>query len=332
MNNHYTNSILDVNDLSAFREKITNMAINAPEILSPLLLELPQTPGYIQIVKEPYRMLYDFYMIYGIDGGGRRSIPVSDEEAIERLAERSAKMHIKNDGDELDKPRLFAPYVDFDLNRTIRNLFENRAAEAITFLLSQAEPDVQRKFYNAFLNPNELARLAHVDIIVLPIESEGMMSGNRGRFLIYTSKDGNEEQLLKFTHQASCVYFLMYLIDRKQKAGVLSPIEIRENKEAFAHLYQRVYDITDDDLQKRISDLEYRKDKGGNIRTGRLKEIIYDIRKRLQERFNEYDESFFPYAMTANSHLAIAPERIHFVGTAEHLLEEHIFINLPWKE
>lgn len=319
------NSIVNFYDYDSFREAITNLALNAPQTLSDLLLELPRTPGYVSCVEKPYKPLDD-KPILGIGGGGgfRR---LSDEEAIERLAVRSAKQHLCVSSQMEIRSGAQPLYSDRDLSQTVHNLFSNHAAEAILFLLRQVEPEQQREFFKAFLSPENLAGYAHVDIIVRRIEHDGMMSGNRGRYLIYTSKDGSEEQLLKFTHQASCVYYLMFLIDRKQKEGILGPIDIVDNSMAFYALYRQVYDISDDDLFRRIENLKQRRDEHGYYRVGRLKETIYDIRKRVQERFVDYDESFLPYVMTANTHLAVSPDRIQFVGEAGHLLEENRFNN-----
>jgi len=41
------NSIVNFYDYNSFREAITNLALNAPQTLSDLLLELPRTPGYV---------------------------------------------------------------------------------------------------------------------------------------------------------------------------------------------------------------------------------------------------------------------------------------------
>lgn len=326
---HITTLLL-ADHFKSFISVIINMGTNSPEALSKMLLMLPDSPYYKPVKNKPYKPLYDKHILYGIFGGNAWSTPVSDEEAIERLAERCAREY-STGGASPHICHAAPPPIDSALFNSLRNLYQNHAAQAIAFLLSRATNEVLREFCNAFLDPEELATRAQVDIIVRRIESDGMMTGNLGRYLIYTKKGDDEERLLKFKHQPSCAYLLMYLIDRKQKKGTLTPIAVHENAKEFAHLYHQVYDISDEALSHRLENLEYRKDRQGYFRAGRLKEVIYDIRLRLQERFALYDESFFPYAMTANSHLAVSPKMIHFVGEAEELAEQFRFKNIHWR-
>jgi len=53
----------------------------------------------------------------------------------------------------------------------------------------------------------------------------------------------------------------------------------------------------------------------------RARECIYDIRKCLQKNFAAYKESYFPYAMTATSHLTIDSSKIVFADDAKELLD-----------
>ena len=207
-----------------------------------------------------------------------------------------------------------------DLQRFLRDLYESDAVNAIMFLLKRADDDTIRHFAKCHLG-NEMSLLhATVDIIVRKNDNLERMTGNIGRYIIYTrkGKDG-EEKLLKFTNQASTVYYLMFLIGRCQQDRLLPFVELRMNLEPFLELYRQVYDEPETTLLYKFKHLLQRTE-SGRIRAGRLHEIVYDIRKHLALRFDEYDETYLPYAMTAREHLTVSPDHIYFEGDAAQLL------------
>lgn len=297
-------------DYESFRKALKNLAINNPELFSELMTSLPKIPEYNERCN-PYVSFYEKHVSHGIVKAKTHYTPVSDEDAIERFIERSTKIRAEGilHEQEFRKRMLFA--IDPSVEEAIRNLRSNDAVKAIMFLLHNVTEDVRQKFWDGFLDPEELAKRAHANIIVRRIENDGMMKGNIGRYLIYTQKGDSEASQLKFTHQASCVYYLMFLIDRSQHEGFLLPLELGANKEQFMNLYHNVYDITQDKLSDRFKKLLFREE-GKNLRVGRIKDVISDIHKRVDENFAEYDEDSSPYVMTAFRHLEIDPKRIVF--------------------
>ena len=208
-----------------------------------------------------------------------------------------------------------------ELEEALHTLYDAEAARAIRFLLNDASEETISRFAYTFLEPERLAVKAGVDIIVRPIADKRLMKGNIGHYLIFTQKH-NTETLLKFTNQASCVYYLMYLIDRKQHAnGPLPILNLRRNMDSFIRLYQLVYDIHHDSVLERFRQLLYREDVLGMKRVGRERECIFDIRTHLKQHFESYRESYFPYAMTAHSHLSVSTEHIRFEDKAQKLLD-----------
>ena len=208
-----------------------------------------------------------------------------------------------------------------DLQRFLRDLYESDAVNAIMFLLKRADDETIRRFAKCHLG-NEASLLhAVVDIIVRKNDNLERMTGNIGHYIIYTckGKDG-EEKLLKFTNQASTVYYLMFLIGRCHQDRLLPFVELRMNQEPFLELYRQVYDEHETTLLYKFKTLLQREE-SGRIRAGRLHEIVYDIRKHLDERFKDYGEDFRPYAMTASHHLTIGAEHIYFEGEAKQLLQ-----------
>lgn len=207
-----------------------------------------------------------------------------------------------------------------EIDTTIRERFGENSIRALRYFLSKSDDDTIRDFAYACLPPENLAANATVDIVVSKTANNNDIRGNTGSFLIHTQKDGGVPYRLKFTHQASCVYYLMHLIDRCNGQHGTESLSLQKNKTSFMELYHKVYDIRQADLNERFENLLFREDKHGEIRAGRLKEIIYDIKKQMNKAFNQYDESCFPYIMTAEKHISVSIHRIHFVGEAEELL------------
>ena len=191
----------------------------------------------------------------------------------------------------------------------------------LLFLLKRSDEETVRQFADMRLSRQETFQNTSVDILVKKNQGEAHISGNVGHYLIYTRQgEHSEEKLLKFANQASYIYYLMFLIHHCQKGNLLSFVELRLNQEPFLELYRQVYDEHESTLLYKFKNLLQREDSSGKIRAGRLHEIVYDIRKHLENRFEEYGESYLPYAMTARHHLTVGAEHIHFEGDARQLL------------
>ena len=327
------NSSFDLHSLKSaetLRIALMNLAVNSPEYFQWLMKKVNS------LMRSMFnKSFYDRLAVIWDDEDCSFEIPIIRGEAIEHFAERCAKERAndctknvsymprhgtaaspptKQYTDEIEKNLELYHYSDESLSSShldeiIRRLQYSRAADAIIFLLERASPEVQKSFLNNFLSPDELARRAHVTMVVR--HNPRPPRGNIGHYLIFASKEGGEERLLHFTNQASSVYYLMYLIDRYQRQGVLQPLDLGTNREQFFKLYYSVYDISPSALEQRIQNLLYREE-NGKIRVGRLRELIYDIRLHLEDLFVDYDEAVAPYVMTAYRHLEIGAEHIFF--------------------
>ena len=198
--------------------------------------------------------------------------------------------------------------------------YDKDAAQAISFLLHHVPTTVVRQFAYNFLYSPEGNQEISSDIIVRPIPDESKMKGNIGRYLIYLRHKDGTERRLEFTNKSAIVYYRMHLIDRHNREGLLAPMSLRKNCDAFVKLYLLTYDIPPAEARRRCDRLIMRRD-GNNIRAGRQNEVINDIRRHIETAFREQDENFRPYAMTARAHLTVPPYRIHFEGEAETLLK-----------
>jgi len=208
-----------------------------------------------------------------------------------------------------------------ELKDMLQELFLNKDfVSALMMLLGNADSETIRRFADSYLGQN-MAQYATVDIVVRKNDNLERMTGNIGRYLIYTRKgEDGEEKLLRFTNQASTVYYLMFLISRCQQENPAF-VELGKNRDSFLELYRQVYDEHDSTLVYKYTTLLYRENKWGVKHAGRLHEIVYDIRRHLASRFDEYDEMSQPYAMTARQHLTVSPAHIRFEGEAQQLLQ-----------
>lgn len=282
-----------------FCKTIQNIAFNDSELCFDLLWKLQKYPVY-----RHDRHVWDSVVPVRYAGFSRTHLSAYEEEEL-------ITMFLARCGEGQD-------VVD-----VLRRLFDNHAAEAIQFLLERADKDTISRFSSTFLDPMDLAHKATVKIVVRRSKKLLRLTKNSGRYQIFTQKDGGKEVPLKFTHQASLVYYLMYLINRNQnpEPPILPVLKLNGNIETFEKLYHLVYDIQQEELSKKIQTLLYREDAYGRMRVGRERECIYDIRKCLQKNFAAYEESYFPYAMTSTSHLTIGSEKIVFADDARELLD-----------
>ena len=213
------------------------------------------------------------------------------------------------------------PESEKELNMMLKDLYHDRFfVRSLIFLLKKSDAETIKQFAASYIGDDE-AQYASVDIMVRKNDMLERITGNIGHYLVYTRKgEDGEEKLLRFTNQVSMIYYLMFLISRCQKSRQKDFVELRKNQDPFLELYRQVYNEPETTLLFKYKNLLNREDQYGNIRAGRLNEVIYDIRLHLQERFKEYDESFMPYAMTARHPLTVPPERIRFEGEAQQLL------------
>lgn len=304
--------VIPTDDFASFRQTMVNIAVNAPEVFADVL-------GYVYFFQTLRRSTLKPGTVFR---GRQDTMPTPDSIRINRdIAYNSEELEqfVKDCCTIRTKADSGAESARID--EMLHRLYDGNTVKAFHYLLTRAEEKHVREFVNSFLAPERLAQLASINLLVRPIADASKVRGNRGHYLIYIAKEGYTETVLKFVNQASCVYYLMYLIDRCHHDGNALPhIKLRQNTEPFAELYHKVYDTTPDALQARIQSLLYREDAAGLTRVGRERECISDIRKQLRTVFYYYDESYFPYAMTAGCHLTISPDRIIFEDEAESLL------------
>ncbi len=210
--------------------------------------------------------------------------------------------------------------MDKQVISILNELYGISLARAIKFLFDNVEETVKRRFANTYMKAETLAEHVTSFIEIEATSPADRLTPNIGRYAISVcSHDGRKLQL-HFSNQVSTIYYLMYLIDRKQKSGTLPVIDLARNKSTFVSLYHAVYDkISHTAAQLKHQQLLYRV-ANGKIRAGYKSKIECDIRHQLTLALSELGDSHVPYGMSCHRHLTISPEMIVFVGEAKRLL------------
>ena len=199
-------------------------------------------------------------------------------------------------------------------------LYGKSLARGVKFLFDHVDMKVQQRFFYTYAMPETLACFATSTIKVRETRPEERLTPNIGHFVIVAcSADGQEHQL-HFASQVSAVYYLMYLITRRQQTGSLRVIDLARNKAPFVALYHTVYDnITHSKAQLRHQQLLYRV-VDGKIRAGYKTQVESDIRTQLEKAFATFGDNPIPFGMSSRHHLTVSPDNIVFEAGAKRLL------------
>lgn len=128
-----------------------------------------------------------------------------------------------------------------------------------------------------------------------------------GKFRVYLS-DGEDTVQVKFGRAASCIVYIMYLLDRKLRGDEIDTLKISNNEKLFCELYGTVYNKSE--AKDTFKTLESRFD-GGKVKRSRLTDCYSDIRKALDESVSEFGESALPfYIPNEYSHITILSSNI----------------------
>lgn len=137
-----------------------------------------------------------------------------------------------------------------------------------------------------------------------------------GKFRVYLS-DGKDTVQVKFGRAASCIVYIMYLLDRKQRGDEIDTLKISSNEKLFCELYGTVYN--ESEAKDTFKTLESRFD-GGKVKRSRLTDCYSDIRKALDESVSEFGESALPfYIPNEYSHITVLSSNITIHETFENL-------------
>lgn len=137
-----------------------------------------------------------------------------------------------------------------------------------------------------------------------------------GKFRVYLS-DGEDTVQVKFGRAASCIVYIMYLLDRKLRGDEIDTLKISNNEKLFCELYGAVYNKSE--AKNTFKTLETRFD-GGKVKRSRLTDCYSDIRKALDESVSEFGESALPfYIPNEYSHITVLSSNIYIHETFENV-------------
>lgn len=137
-----------------------------------------------------------------------------------------------------------------------------------------------------------------------------------GKFRVYLS-DGEDTVQVKFGRAASCIVYIMYLLDRKLRGDEIDTLKISSNEKLFCELYGTVYNKSE--AKDTFKTLESRFD-GGKVKRSRLTDCYSDIRKALDESVSEFGESALPfYIPNEYSHITVLSSNISIHETFENV-------------
>ena len=205
-----------------------------------------------------------------------------------------------------------------DKNEVQKKKLKNAERE-LDYILQLYQPDVYREFvllvatmgieaaFDTCLNRSELAAKSQIKVSVEAIRKDVVIKTNNkqktnGTFRVYLTKGSKTEQVV-FKRRASCIIYIMYLIDRKKRGDQVDTISIKDNEELFMKLYSYVYPD-----QKEIDFVAITtKSDGGS----RLPNYFTDIRDALYDALGKFGDSPLPfYIPNSNSHITVRSENI----------------------
>ena len=315
---------------TSFRNSIINLAVNCPETCQTILENVAKEQNFSQ-----WDEAREWRLLASKSGAHHMHVAPWPDEFTDRLV-----LDIKNppDNGKVDGLKMFmercqtaynnnTETTDVYINHFLADLYGKQAGNLIAFLLSKATPEVKQEVLNNYLDAGTQGLYANIELVVRK-NSIWKRRGNNGYYVISTRQKGeSKETPLKFTHQPSLVYYMLHLIDsyhhplfKQTSTRRLRPIDLRRNELAFCRLYDELYHVDYERAKERYHALLYRNEPNGAVRAGRLKDVVYDIRKTLQAVFDNYDESYVPYTVSAHKHLSISPDLIVFDENAKVLL------------
>ena len=137
-----------------------------------------------------------------------------------------------------------------------------------------------------------------------------------GKFRVYLS-DGVDTVQVKFGRTASCIVYIMYLLDRKQRGDEIDTLKITNNKKLFCELYGCVYE--ESEAKDMFKTIEHRFEAGKSIRS-RLTDYYSDIRMALDESVSVFKESALPfYIPNEYSHITVLSSNISIDKTFQNM-------------
>ena len=191
----------------------------------------------------------------------------------------------------------------------------NDQAWKAVFLDAELEIYVKKAIFKKCIDRESQAKKSRFKVVVKRITNENDVAKNVGYYNVYlvdTAAKTKSEKLIKFTHQATAVVYIMYLIDRKNRKDDVDCLDLRHNKKSFVELYHLVYGLSDSDIERKYNVLIYGEPDlqcNSYSKGGRLKDCFSDITDTFSVPLLS-GENPLPFWVNAKSHVMVLPENI----------------------
>lgn len=137
-----------------------------------------------------------------------------------------------------------------------------------------------------------------------------------GNYRVYLT-DGKNTVQVRFSRKASCIIYIIYLLDRKHRGEDIDTIRISDNRETFCALYSLIY--SESGASKAFRTLVTQTEDEG-VKRARLSDCLMDIRDALTSAVALFKESPLPfYIPNEKSHITVLGEKIVLPESIESL-------------
>ena len=179
-------------------------------------------------------------------------------------------------------------------------------------IFKECDIQTQKDIFKKFIDRNTLGKKSKIIITIEKTPREEVVR-NVGLYRISIRPEGctnDNRKFLSFKHQATCVVYMMYLIDRKDRKKKVDCLQLTSNMTNFKSLYQYVYGFGSNDIDAEVEKLLVEKPKNSNYyRSGKLRHCYSDISSTFSRELDDI-ESPVPFMVNRSSHLTIDPEHI----------------------
>lgn len=180
-------------------------------------------------------------------------------------------------------------------------------------IFKECDVKTQKDIFMKFIDRNTLGKKSKIIISIEKTPREEVVK-NVGRYRISVRPDGwaeDDRKFISFKHQATCVVYMMYLIDRSDRKKKVDCLRLSSNMANFKSLYKSVYGFGANDVDLEVEKLltEKPKDESKSYRSGKLRHCYHDISTTFSRELEDI-ESPVPFMVNRSSHLTIDPEHI----------------------
>lgn len=135
--------------------------------------------------------------------------------------------------------------------------------------------------------------------------------------------DGERMRPLRFTHRWSYGIYTMWLIDRVKRGKEAGPLSLRRNREAFCHIYRRLFGLPPSEAGEafdRLLTREVATPSGVRRRSGRFNDCVRDIDQAVSRIAGTFEG--IPLKVRPSAPIGVLPDQI---SLPPELLDVEIF-------